>query len=155
MSECTQRIATIVLFVVFAAYGLEALTIPLFPGQENEPFKPRTMPIALAIAGLLLTGIRTLQLSGATDGDKDEKIGSLNWRPVILLCLVMVGYGFLLTPLGFIIATILFLLAGFLILGERRRSVLLFLPATFSVVFFLLMTEGLGLYLSSGTWLGL
>ena len=45
-------------------------------------------------------------------------------------------------------------LAGFLILGERRRSVLLFLPLAFSVAFFLVMTEGLGLYLASGSWIG-
>ena len=155
MSDRINYIATLCLFVVFAAYGLEALTIPLFPGQEDEPFKPRTMPIALALVGLLLTGIRAAKLSGSTGQSEGTGLDGLNWHPVIRLCLVMLAYGFLMVPLGFIVATTFFLVAGFLILGERRRSVLLFLPLAFSVFFFLLMTEGLGLYLSPGTVWGL
>ena len=154
MSGRGNLIATLVLFVLFAAYGLEALAIPLFPGQEDEPFKPRTMPLALAVAGLFLTGVRALQLSAVKLAENEPALGSLDWQPAIRLCLAMLAYGFLMVPAGFIVATTLFLLAGFLILGERRRSVLLFLPVAFSVVFFLLMTEGLGLYLSSGTWFG-
>ncbi len=154
MSGRGNLIATLVLFVLFAAYGLEALTIPLFPGQEDEPFEPRTMPLALAVAGLLLTGMRALQLSAIKHVDNGPARGSLNWQPAIRLCLAMLAYGFLMVPAGFIVATTLFLLLGFLILGERRRSILLFLPAGFSVAFFLVMTEGLGLYLSSGAWFG-
>ena len=66
----------------------------------------------------------------------------------------MLAYGYLMPLLGFIPATTLFLVAGFLILGERRRSILLFLPLVFSLVFFQLMTEGLGLYLSPGSLWG-
>ena len=65
----------------------------------------------------------------------------------------MLGYGLLMNPLGFVLATTVFLLAGFVILGERRRVVLLFLPIAFSVFFYLLMTEGLGLYLAPGAWM--
>ena len=68
MSDRMHFIATLCLFVLFAAYGLEALTIPLFPGQEDEPFKPRTMPVALALAGMVLAGIRAARLSGSTGG---------------------------------------------------------------------------------------
>ena len=155
MSDRMHFIGTLCLIVLFAAYGLEALTIPLFPGQENEPFKPRTMPVALALVGLLLAGIRAVQLLSAT-GQRDAGfLRGLNWQSVIRLVLVMLAYGFLMVPLGFVIATTLFLAAGFLILGERRRSVLLFLPLAFSVFFFLLMTEGLGLYLAPGSVWGL
>lgn len=154
MSDRSHFIATLILFVLFAAYGLEALTIPLFPGQEDEPFKPRTMPLALAITGLLLTAIRAIQLSVAPAAESGPLLGALNWKPSVQLCFAMLAYGFLMVPAGFIVATTLFLVAGFRILGERRRSVLLFLPLAFSVIFFFVMTEGLGLYLSSGTWFG-
>lgn len=154
MNDRSHLIATLILFVLFAAYGFEALTIPLFPGQEDEPFKPRTMPFALAIAGLLLTAIRAIQLSAPQAMESGPVLGALNWKPAIRLCFAMLAYGFLVVPAGFIVATTLFLAAGFLVLGERRRSVLLLLPLAFSVIFFLVMTEGLGLYLSSGTWFG-
>ena len=153
MSHRLHFIATLCLIVLFAAYGLEALTIPLFPGQEDEPFKPRTMPFALAIIGVVLVGIRAMQLFGASPELGDAQ-GRLHWHPVIRLCLVMLAYGYLMPSLGFILATTLFLVAGFLILGERRRSILLFLPLVSSLVFFLLMTEGLGLYLSPGSLWG-
>ena len=52
--------ASLLLFVLFVAYGLGAMTIPMFPGQEFEPFKPRTMP-SLASYHTALSGedIRT------------------------------------------------------------------------------------------------
>ena len=154
MTHREHRIATAVLFVAFAAYGLEALTIPLFPGQELEPFKPRTMPVALAIAGLLLCGIRVLQLSRGEGTETGMRLDGLHWPPVLRLCIAMLAYGYLMIPLGFVLATTLFLVAGFLVLGERRKSILLILPIAFSVAFFIVMTQGLGLYLAPGTWLG-
>lgn len=155
MSEKLHRLATIVLFVVFAAYGLESLTIPLFPGQEFEPFKPRTMPVALAIIGMFLAGVRIIRLSGTPEAVDGQALAAFNWAPAIRLCLVMLAYGFLMDRLGFIVSTTLFLTVAFLVLGERRRSVLLFFPLAFSAAFFLLMTRGLGLYLAPGAWMGL
>lgn len=154
MSTAAQRTTAIVLFLLFAAYGIEALTIPLFPGQELEPFKPRTMPLALAAVGMLLAAIRIIQLTRTAGPAAAAGIGHFQWRPAALLAVAMLGYGFLMIPLGFVLATTLFLAAGFAVLGERRRGVLLFLPLAFSLAFFLLMTEGLGLYLAPGAWSG-
>ena len=152
MSIRNHVIATLVLFVLFAAYGYHALQIPLFPGQELEPFKPRTMPVLLAVAGLILSAIHIFKLLRGEGAEGSIGLAGLNWAPAAWLCLAMLGYGFLMNPLGFVLATTLFLLTGFLILGERRLSVLLILPVTFSAVFFLVMTWGLGLYLATGMW---
>lgn len=146
--------AALLLFVLFAAYGLEATTIPSFPGQELEVFKPRSMPLALAVAGLVLCAIRILQLVCTAGAIGGPDIFALNWKPTVALTGTMLGYGFLLQPLGFVAATSLFLAAGFLILGERRLPLLLVLPPSFSLVFFLLMTRLLGLYLAPGNWWG-
>ena len=153
MSSRQHVVATLILFVVFAAYGIQAWQIPLFPGQEAEPFKPRTMPVLLAAAGLLLAAIRLFILARGDGAEGSLGLAGLNWAPVSALCAAMLGYGLLMNPLGFVLATSAFLLAGFVILGERRRSVLLFLPFVFSVAFYLLMTQGLGLYLSPGAWI--
>ncbi|MDH4071761.1 MAG: tripartite tricarboxylate transporter TctB family protein [Gammaproteobacteria bacterium] len=155
MSNAAHRAAAFVLFILFAAYGLEALTIPLFPGQEQEPFKPRTLPVALAAVGMLLMLIRILRLYRSAGTEAGPGIAGFRWAPAALLCVAMLAYGFLMVPLGFVLATTLFLTVGFAILGERRRGVLLFLPVVFSLAFFLLMTEGLGLYLAPGAWFGL
>ena len=154
MNARSHLVATLILFALIAAYGFEALRIPLFPGQELEPFKPRTMPVLLAAAGLLLTAIRIVRLARGGGIEGSLGLAGLHWAPASWLCAAMLGYGFLMVPLGFVLATTLFLIAGFVILGERRRSVLLFLPVAFSIAFFLLMTEGLGLYLAPGAWMG-
>ena len=61
MSMRRDSMAAIFLLIVFAAYGQQALQIEMFPGQELEPFKPRTMPVVLAAAGILLCIIHILQ----------------------------------------------------------------------------------------------
>ena len=152
MSTRAQVIATLLLFVLMAAYGLQALSIPLFPGQELEPFKPRTMPLMLAATGLLLCAIRIFQLARGPAMAGGKTLAGFNWGPPLLLCLAMLGYGFLMIPAGFVVSTALFLASGFAILGERRKAVLIVLPITFSVAFFLLMTGVLGLYLAPGRW---
>ena len=151
MSMRRDSVAAILLLIVFAAYGQQALQIQMFPGQELEPFKPRTMPVALAVAGMLLCIIHLLQTF--RDQSADMFIWSAyDWRRAATLCIVMLGYGFAFTPLGFIAATTLFLLAGFLTLGERRISVLVFLPVAFTLSFWAVMTQLLGLYLAPGDW---
>lgn len=143
--------AAIILFVIFAAYGQQAMQIDIFPGQELEPFKPRTMPIALAIGGMLLCVVRVFQelRSGATTA---VTLSGYDWYRGGALCVVMLAYGFLFTPLGFLLATTLFLTTGFLVLGERRLLALLALPLGFSVLFWAVMTQLLDLYLAPGNW---
>jgi putative tricarboxylic transport membrane protein len=152
MTMRRDTIAAIFLLIVFAAYGQQALHIEMFPGQELEPFKPRTMPVALAVSGILLCIIHILQ----TFRDETVEVTAwqgYDWRRAGILCIVMLGYGFAFVPLGFIAATILFLLAGFLTLGERRIPVLVLLPVVFTISFWAVMTQLLGLYLAPGNWL--
>jgi putative tricarboxylic transport membrane protein len=146
-----DSVAAIFLFIVFAAYGQQALQIQMFPGQELEPFKPRTMPVALAVAGMLLCIIHLLQTLRIQSADAFTW-SAYDWRRAATLCIVMLGYGYAFTPLGFIVATTLFLLAGFLTLGERRIPVLILLPVVFTLSFWGVMTQLLGLYLAPGDW---
>ena len=69
MSVKASIAATLLLFVLFVAYGFGAMTIPMFPGQEFEPFKPRTMPMLLALTGVALCIIRIVQLLRAPRAD--------------------------------------------------------------------------------------
>lgn len=151
MSLTKDSIAAILLFVVFAAYGQQAIHIDVFPGQELEPFKPRTMPVTLAVAGMLLCAVRLLQTLTSEATDTTVWAG-YDWSRGAALCLVMLAYGYLFTPLGFMLATTLFLATGFLVLGERRMIALLALPLGFSVLFWAVMTQLLGLYLAPGNW---
>lgn len=149
-----DAVSAILLFVLFAAYGLQAMQIEVFPGQELEPFKPRTMPFALAVCGMFLCLIRCLQTLRESTGDVSTW-QDYDWKRAAYLCVNMIVYGFLFTRLGFLAATVMFLMVGFVILGERRLAILIPLPIAFTVLFWLLATRLLGLYLAPGSWLPL
>jgi len=152
MNVSRDSLAALLLFALFTSYGIEATQIDLFPGQEFEPFKPRTFPYGIALAGMALAAIRVLQTFRKGEAH-DAAVPTYDRKRVAILCIVMVGYGALFVPLGFILATTLFLLASFYTLGERRPTLLVVLPLSFTLLFWAVMTQLLGLYLAPGDWI--
>ena len=69
---------------------------------------------------------------------------------LIAFLVLMALYGLGLTYIGFVLATGLFLLAGFYLLGERRKLVLFGASFPFVIAFYLLLTQGLDIYLEPG-----
>ena len=75
-----------------------------------------------------------------------------NIKTIALVILLMVIYSTLLEPLGFIVSTLLFLIAGFWVMGERRGRILLLSSVPMVVIFWLVMTQLLDIYLAAGTF---
>ena len=144
-----NAVAAFVLLAGFLAMGLGVTSIELFPGQETEVFSPRTMPAALAVGGVLLCLLRVVQCLRHPEEDSFSLAG-FDWTRAALLCVAMIGYGLVFDPLGFILSTALFLGTGFTVLGERRIPVLILLPLGFTLLFWLVMTRLLGMYLAPG-----
>lgn len=143
--------AALVLVAAFLWYGFGATRIDVIPGQHAEAFSPRTLPYMLTAIGVLLglvQVLRTLCRPATVSAGRP-----LDWRRAAAVCSCMIGYGFLFTRLGFVVATALFLCAAFAVLGERRFTILLLLPTLFSIAFWALITRVLGLYLAPGSWL--
>ncbi len=151
MTFNSDRIGALIFLIFSLAYGYSASLIPSLPGEGLEPLTPRTFPYALAVVGaafslllLLKSGIthetRTLGLMKAYD-----------WKLTLSLLVLMLIYGWLLSPLGFLVATLLFLIAGFVLMGERRPKVLLLSSVPLVIIFWLLLAKVLGVYLEPGT----
>ncbi|WP_196333657.1 tripartite tricarboxylate transporter TctB family protein, partial [Vibrio campbellii] len=86
-------------------------------------------------------------------GQPDKQSGavmSFNWKLLIAFLVLMALYGLGLTYIGFVLATGFFLIAGFYLLGERRKSVLFGASFPFVITFYLLLTQGLDIYLEPG-----
>lgn len=144
---CRDRVGAMIFLIVCLCYGYQTTQIPMFPGDEYEPFTARTLPTLLTFAGI---GLALLLL---VMGKKDSQSGAVldfNWKLLIGFLALMALYGVGLTYLGFVLATGFFLLAGFYLLGERRKAVLFGASFPFVIAFYLLLTQGLDIYLEPG-----
>lgn len=149
MKAPRDLIGAVVLLVAFILYGIGARQIALFPGQEAEAFTPRTLPYMISVIGALLCLGRAIVALRRIQPSAEATIRS-GWIRVGCFCFLMIVYSVLLVELGFIVATSLFLAAGFALLGERRPVVLGVLPILLTIAFWFLMTRVLGLYLAPG-----
>jgi putative tricarboxylic transport membrane protein len=142
----------LIFLLLSIAYGYSATSIALFPGDEAEPVSARTLPYFLAGLGCALS--LYLLLFGR-DGDSVDEVAitDLDWKLAAGLLLLMIAYGLALEWLGFLVATTLFLIIGFRLLGEHRPKVLLAVSVPFTLGFWLLLTKALDIYLAPGQML--
>jgi len=148
MNLSRTRIGGLAFLLLSVAYGYSATSIALFPGEESEPFSARTLPYFLAALGSALSLL--LLLGRDEDRVEENANADLDWRLAAGLLVLMIAYGLALEWLGFLVATTLFLIVGFWMLGERRPGILLAVSVPFTVGFWLLLTQALDIYLAPG-----
>ncbi len=124
-------------------YGVLSFRIPLLAFQAEAAFTARSMPQALALLGAVLSLILLIK-PGSTAG---PQVAGFRWGGVALLCVLMVLYGLSVRPAGFLISTSLFLMGGFVVLGERRIWLILAASVPMVVFFWVLMTQFLGVFI--------
>lgn len=134
MTITRDRIVALIFIALSLAYINLSGDIELYPGEEEDVFNPRTFPFFVGYLALI-TSVLLFFFSGKKSAAKPETIESWQqfaWWQVGALCLTMLAYGLTIKSVGFFVSTNLFLIAGFLILGERRWYVLILaaLPLT-------------------------
>ena len=148
-----DRIGGLFFLVISIAYGALAFDIRRMPFGAMEVFTPRTMPFGLAILGIVIS---TAIILKPAPGDRAAPTpwAGFAWRRVGLLGLDMLAYAYLITRIGFMPSTTLFLIVGYLILGERRPWVLAVASLPVAVVFWLLLDQLLDIDLGPllGQW---
>ena len=138
-----DRIGGVLLLAFSVAYGFLTFEIPLLPFQANAAFTARTMPEALTVLGVLLS----LAMIVKPSSDAKPEVAGFLWGRGAVICLVMVVYGLSVRPAGFLLSTSLFLIAGILILGERRWWLVLLASIPVVLFFWVLMTQLLGVFI--------
>lgn len=117
-----DRVSGFVLLALSLGYLFMAYQIELYPGSEEDFINAQTFPKAIGIAA---AGFAFLIM--VMPGADDEGFASwktLDWMKPAALCVLMVLYGLTIKSVGFFLSTSVFLLAGYLLLGERRPWVL-------------------------------
>ena len=145
-------------FIIFCCiYGyLAFFTMDdlLPPIMRNKPVWPSTFPKVLSIAGALLGLVVLLGLEGKGE-DKDPAATDIDYRRLtdyhlteaLLLLGLMVLYAISLRSAGFLPATILFILAGSFILGERNWLAMVLSAVLVGYLIWLLVQVVLDIYL--------
>jgi len=143
----------LILLGLFLAYGYAAwftMDAGLAPFMKRNPIWPSTFPKVLSILGILCA---LIILSGIEKGE--AKIGDIDYRrlgdyhlgPALMLLGLMAAYALLLRPAGFLFSTSAFLIAGSVILGERRWFLMIIVAAIATGVVWYLVQVVLGIYL--------
>ena len=134
-----DRIGGLLMLTFCLIYAWQSQNIRVLPFQLNSSFHARTMPEVLAVLGI---GLSLLVIIFPGDRERFTFTGQKLGLGLAFL-LLMSAYGFAVRPAGFLLATSLFLMTGFAMLGERGITKLLLVSVPLVVCFWVLMNYGL------------
>ncbi|MDF2181966.1 tripartite tricarboxylate transporter TctB family protein [Neptuniibacter sp. CAU 1671] len=148
MQITKDHIGGLIFLLLSFTYGYYAGQIPLLPGDDFAPFNAQTLPNALTLIGLVLSV--GLLVTASRDKADALKLSGYDFSLVAKLLGLVAIFGCALDWLGFFVATVLFLLGGYWLLGERRPKTLLVASLPFAAGIWLILTQLLDIYLAPG-----
>ncbi len=143
-----DHIGGLVFLCLSAAYGYYTGDISMLPGDEYEPFNAQTLPSILAYLGGILS--LALILTASRDAGDRLSLTGYDFPIVIKLLVLVVFFGIALEWLGFLLSTVLFLIGGYWLLGERRWKTLFIASVPFAVFIWFSLSQLLDIYLAPG-----
>jgi len=148
-----SRIGALFFLIFSAFYFYKSFDIHLLKGAYYETMTAQTFPYYLGILGILVSLL--LLIFSFIKIDKEdlldlEKLRTYDFKKGLYLILAMIFYGYTIRSLGFVISTIIFLILGFRILQEKNWKVILLTSFSISILFWLLLTQLLGIYVENG-----
>lgn len=142
-----------IFFLAFSSfYFFNVFSIKKMPGSQFEVMTASTFPYYMGIAGIVIS----LMILIFSFVDKDSErltlsyLKKLDFKTTIYFVAAMLFYGFTIRTLGFILATIIFLVIGFLLLKEKNIKMILLISCGVSIGFYLLLNNVLGVYIDPG-----
>jgi len=148
-----SHVGALFFLVLSAIYFYNSFSIHLLASSNYEAMSARTFPFYLGLLGmgisiiiLLFSFIRS-DYGDAIDWDE---LRSYDFKKGFYFVLDMLLYGYMIRTLGFIISTIIFLIIGFNILGEKSWKVIILTSFGVSIIFWILLTQVLGIYIEQG-----
>jgi putative tricarboxylic transport membrane protein len=146
MNLTKDRFGGLLFLLLSVTYGYYAADIPLLPGDRFEPFHAQTLPYWLSGLGIIFS---VLLISLKSEPPSQNEVISRS-NLVLMLGLMAFTFAFsvALPWLGFPITTSIFLASSYWLLGERRIKMLLFASVPFALVFWLLLTQVLDVYIA-------
>ena len=147
------------IFVTFCCvYGYAAFFTMdqlLPPFMQRNPVWPSTFPKMLSILGVFVGLIVLLGVEKSSDTEKESSATDINYRRLgdykigqaLMLLGLMVAYALMLRPAGFLLSTVVFLVAGNAILGERKFHIMVPVAVIATAFVWYLVQQVLGIFL--------
>ena len=149
MRISTDKIISLLFFVLSALYLYQTYQIRVFSFDEDAPFNAKTFPTFIAFFGMFLS-ILYVVLPERTPSKVDHKVLDykvLDYKSVLFLIVITIIYGFIILKAGFFLSTSLFLFFSYYFLGERRWIWMFVLSFPFVALFMFLLHGLLDIYL--------
>ena len=144
MRISTDKIISLLFFVLSALYLHQTYQIRVFSFDENAPFNAKTFPTFIAYLGMFLS-ILYVVLPERNPSKVDHKV--LDYKSTLFLIIIATIYGFVILKIGFFLSTSLFLFFSYYFLGERRWIWMFVLSFPFVALFMFLLHGVLDIYL--------
>ena len=152
-----NRVVALVLLAFSSGYLYLAYSYHLLPFERFLAVKPNTMPMGLAIGGIVCSLIILIRPQvpdvegdgtvNRPDAEYLQNPQNFNWGQGIGLLVLAAVYAVSLHALGFLFCTSAFLILGGILLGERRYTFLIPIAITASVLVWYLVDEVLTIFL--------
>ena len=144
MRISTDKIISLLFFVLSAFYLYQTFQIQVFSFDENAPFNAKTFPTFIAYLVMFLSMLYVV-LPERIPTQVNHKI--LDYKSTIFLIIIATIYGFIILRAGFFLSTSLFLFFSYYFLGERRWIWMFVLSFPFVALFMFLLHGLLDIYL--------
>ena len=144
MRISTDKIISLLFFVLSVFYLYQTYQIQVFSFDEHAPFNAKTFPTFLAYLGIFLSLLYVV-LPERNPSYVDHKV--LDYKSTLFLIVIVTIYGFILLKAGFFLSTSLFLFFSYYFLGERRWIWMFILSFPFVALFMFLLHGLLDIYL--------
>ncbi len=149
-----KSLAGPLLFLVFfVIYGVTAWHIPELPFEKYDSVNSSTIPKIYSALGLLFCSLNVISILIKL-GYRGH-VGNLDRKAitkVVQMVVAMIVFSMTIESLGFLISSTLFLISGFLIMGESKPRLLILSSLPVVVFFWFVVTQILGIYLAQGTF---
>ena len=152
-----NRVVALVLLAFSSGYLYLAYSYHLLPFERFLAVKPNTMPMGLAIGGIVCSLIILIRPQvpdvegdgtvNRPDAEYLQNPQNFNWGQGIGLLVLAAVYAVSLHALGFLFCTSAFLVLGGILLGERRYTFLIPIAITASMLVWYLVDEVLTIFL--------
>ena len=144
MRISTDKIISLLFFILSAFYLYQTYQIRVFSFDENAPFNAKTFPTFIAYLGMFLA-ILYVVLPEKISSKVDHKV--LDYKSTLFLVVIATIYGLIILRAGFFLSTSLFLFFSYYFLGERRWIWMFILSFPFVALFMFLLHGLLDIYL--------